>query len=246
MNSAINVLSTKIDHRKSYYLVIDTETANGLDNPFMYDLGGCICDKKGIVMETFSFVIYEVYRGMRDLMATAYYAHKIPMYEEQIKNGERKIVTIKTAKNHIYELCKKYDVKAIIAHNMRFDYRSTNGTNRYITKSKSRYFLPYGIPVWCTLTMTRDTVCKQSSYKKWCEKNGYLSNGRARATAEILYRYITGNNDFIESHTGLEDVLIEKEIFAWCMRQHKPMRKSPYKDKTLTDEEKLARGWELI
>ena len=36
---------------------------------------------------------------------------------------------------------------------------------------------------------------------------------------------ISGNNDFIENHTGLEDVMIEKEILAYCFRQHKDMRK---------------------
>ena len=85
----------------------------------------------------------------------------------------------------------------------------------------------------------------KEEYKKWCENHNYMTNGRPRATAEILYRYMTGNNNFIESHTGLEDVLIEKEIFAWCIRQHKKMTKSPYKDKILSKEEKLERGWEV-
>ena len=96
-----------IDKRKNYYLTIDTETANGLDCPFMYDLGGCIHDKKGNVYETFSFIIYEVYRGMRDIMQTAYYAWKIPNYEEDLKRGKRKIVRIDTARRHISELAKE-------------------------------------------------------------------------------------------------------------------------------------------
>jgi hypothetical protein len=53
---------------------------------------------------------------------------------------------------------------------------------------------------------------------------------RPRATAEILYRYISGEDNFIESHTGLEDVMIEKEIFAKCMAQHKPMRKKLFEN----------------
>ena len=48
---------------------------------------------------------------------------------------------------------------------------------------------------------------------------------QVRLTAEILYRYITGDDNFVESHTGLEDVMIEKEIFKACMAKHKPMRK---------------------
>ena len=216
-----------IDKRKSYYLTIDTETANSLDDPMMYDIGGAIHDKRGNVEETFSFIIYDVFCADRELFDTAYYAEKRPMYEQQIAAGSRKIVSIYTARKHIHELCKKYDVKAIIAHNARFDYKSTNGTLRYITKSKMRYFLPYGIPVWDTLKMAQDTICKQKTYIRWCAENGYLhKNGKVRATAEILYRYITCDNDFIEDHTGLEDVLIEKEIFAKCMAQHKSMRKA--------------------
>ena len=216
-----------MDKRKTYYLTIDTETANGLDDPMMYDIGGAIHDRKGNVEETFSFVIYDVFCADRELFDTAYYAEKRPMYERQIAAGSRKIVSIYTAKRHIAELCKKYNIKAIIAHNARFDYKSTNGTLRYVTKSKIRYILPYGIPMWDTLKMAQDTICKQKTYQRWCAANGYLQkNGKVRATAEILYRYITGNNEFIEDHTGLEDVLIEKEIFAKCMAQHKTMRKA--------------------
>ena len=216
----------KIDRRKNYYLTVDTETTNGLDDPIVYDIGGCVHDKKGNVMETFSFIIYEVFYGMKDLMQSAYYADKIPKYQEQIDKGERKVVTYRTAKRYINELCKKYNVKAIIAHNARFDYRSTTKTQRYLTKSKYRFFLPYGIEIWDTMKMANDTICKQWSYKEWAYTHGYITkNGRVRKTAEILYRYISGDNKFKESHTGLEDVLIEKEIFVHCIRQHKPMRK---------------------
>lgn len=215
-----------IDKRISYYLTIDTETANTMDDPMMYDLGGCIHDKRGNVYETFSFVIYDVFCADRELFNTAYYAEKRPMYEAQIAAGTRRIVSIFTARSYVHDLCKKYNVKAIIAHNARFDYRSTNCTLRYVTKSRCRYFLPYGIPVWDTLKMAQDTICKQPTYIRWCQANDYCQkNGKPRATAEILYRYISGNTEFIEDHTGLEDVLIEKEIFVRCVRQHKKMRK---------------------
>lgn len=220
-----------IDKRISYYLTIDTETANTMEDPMMYDLGGAIHDKRGNVYETFSFVIYDVFCADRELFNTAYYAEKRPMYEQQIEAGQRKIVSIFTARNYVRDLCKKYNAKAIIAHNARFDYRSTNYTLRYVTKSKYRYFLPYGIPVWDTLKMAQDTICKQPTYINWCKENDFCQkNGKPRATAEILYRYITMNTEFIEDHTGLEDVLIEKEIFVRCIRQHKKMRKELWGD----------------
>jgi DNA polymerase III epsilon subunit-like protein len=217
----------KIDRRKNYYIVFDTETTNGLGDPIVYDLGFAIIDKKGNVYETHSLIIREVFYGMKDLMQSAYYANKIPKYKEQIANGERKVVSLFEARKIFSEVCEKYNVKVAIAHNARFDYRSTSKTQRYLTKSKYRFFLPYGIELWDTMRMANDTICKQKTYRKWCHKNGYLTkNNQVRKTAEILYRYISGQNDFIESHTGLEDVLIEKEIFVHCLRQHKPMRKS--------------------
>lgn len=222
-----------MDKRKNYYLTIDTETANGLDDALVYDIGGCIHDKKGKVYETFSFVTYEIFCQCGDLMETSYYANKLPRYEEDIKNGTRKIARLNTIRKYIANLCEKYNVKAIIAHNARFDYKALNTTQRYTTSSKYRYFLPYGIEVWDTLKMASDTIGKQKSYIKWCFENGYVTNHktpRVRLTAEILYRYITGNYNFEESHTGLEDVLIEKEIFAHCMRQHKKMRKALFED----------------
>lgn len=229
-----------IDRRKTYYIVLDTETCNSfvdsdgtlnLNDSLVYDLGFAVVDKYGKVYDSRSFVIYETFCKMRDVMASAYYAEKIPRYEEQIASGERKIVTYRTARNVLFEMINKYDVKAIMAHNMRFDHRALNNTQRYLTKSAKRYYFPRYIEIWDTLSMARDIYGKSPSYRRWCKDNGYMTkNNQVRLTAEILYRYITGNGSFIESHTGLEDVLIEKEIFKQCMRQHKPMRKKLFRD----------------
>lgn len=217
--------------KKNFYLTIDTETANSLEDPIVYDIGGAIHDKQGNVYETFSFVIYETFVLCADLMETAYYAEKIPMYRRQLQQGERRMVRWETARRHVAALCEKYNVKAIIAHNARFDVRAVNTTERWFTSSKYRYFLPYGIPVWDTLSMAEDTICKQKTYIAWAKENGYMrSKNRPRATAEILYRYISNDEDFTEEHTGLADVMIEYKIFVHCCRQHKKM-------------EKLPRGW---
>ena len=138
------------------------------------------------------------------------------------------MVSIFTAKKLLKELCDKYQVKAIMAHNARYDYFGLNTTMRYITKSQQRYFFPYGVEIWDTQKMAHDTICKQKKYIKFCEENGYMTkhkNPRPQEKAEIIYRYISGNNEFVERHTGLSDVMIEKEIFVRCLRQHKKMRK---------------------
>ena len=210
---------TQIDRRKNYYMVYDTETANSTNDALVYDLGLAIIDKKGNVYESRSLVINEVFNDMSDLMKTAYYANKLPQYHEDIKNGSRKVVSLFRAKMIVRELCEKYNVKAIIAHNARFDYNSTAKTQRYVTKSKYRFFLPYGIELWDTLKMASDTIGKQKMYRDWCKRNGYMTKHavpRPRVTAEVLWRYLNKTPDFIESHTGLEDATIEAAIFLAC------------------------------
>jgi DNA polymerase III epsilon subunit-like protein len=217
--------------KKKFYMVLDTETANGLDDPLVYDIGFAIIDKKGQVYLEKSFVIYDTFVLMKDLMQTAYYADKIPQYKEDLKSGKRKLVTLATAQSIIAYNLKKFNVSAVIAHNMRFDYNALNTTLRYLTKSQKRYFLPYNTTIWCSLAMARTTIGKQKTYRLWCKENGYVTrNNQSRLTAEILYRYITDDDDFVESHTGLEDVLIEKEIFAHCIRQHKKMQRTYWKE----------------
>ena len=225
-----------MDKRINYIIGLDTETANGimvdekldLSQSLVYDLGQAITDRKGRIYETKSFVVREIFIGMKDVMRSAYYAEKIPAYWEDIKNGRRKLANLLTIRREFLKDAEKYGVTQFFAHNARFDLNALNNTIRYITKSKQRYFFPYGSEIWDTLKMARQTVGQQKSYKSYCVNNSYLTKHKVpqvRLTAEILYRYITGDEEFSESHTGLEDVLIETAIMAHCFRQHKKMDK---------------------
>ena len=226
----------KVDRRRKYILMVDTETCNGimindkldLTQSLVYDIGCAIVDKKGNVYDTMSFVIYETFVGMKDVMKSAYYAEKIPRYWEDIEQGKRRLVRFATARKAILDMMEVYDCSIVCAHNASFDNRALNNTIRYLTKSKNRYFFRYGTEWWDTLKMASDIFKTKKGYKVYCQSHGYMTKHRpprTRFTAEILHRYLTGNDDFIESHTGLEDVLIEKDIMAYCIRQHKKMRK---------------------
>lgn len=225
-----------MDKRINYIIGLDTETANGimvdekldLSQSLVYDLGWAITDRKGRIYETKSFVVREIFIGMKDVMQSAYYAEKIPAYWEDIKSGRRKLANFLTIRREFLKDAEKYGVTQFFAHNARFDLNALNNTIRYITKSKLRYFFPYGSEIWDTLKMARQTIGQQKSYKSYCVNNSYLTKHKVpqvRLTAEILYRYITGNEEFSESHTGLEDVLIETAIMVHCFRQHKKMDK---------------------
>ena len=202
------------------FIVIDTETTNNIDDPIVYDIGFAVVDHTGKVYETHSYAIADVILD-DEMMSTAYYAEKLPQYWEEIKNGKRLLRHFKTVKMILADVCKQYDIKVVVAHNARFDYRSLNLTQRYITSSKYRYFFPYGIKIWDTLKMSREVLKENEDYTQFCEDNGYITkNNQKRFTAEILYRFITGDNKFIEKHKGLDDVLIEKDIFVYCLNEN--------------------------
>lgn len=225
----------KIDRRHVYGIVLDTETANtiqdenGLDmsNVLFYDLGFQLVDSHGRTYgKKFSFVNSDIFTHEAELMQSAYYAKKIPQYRADLASGKRILANTYEIRKTLVDLINKYDCKFVCAHNARFDYNSLNNTQRWTTKSRFRYFLPYGLEWWDTLKMARSVMGKMPTYQRFCTENGYTTKtGKPRFTAEICYRFITKDNTFVESHTGLEDVEIETEILRYCHRQHKAMKK---------------------
>lgn len=224
----------KIDRRINYRIVVDTETCpldkdfEGVSpqNMFVYDIGWAVVDKRGKVYRTRSFINADVFIAEKELMKSAYYANKVPKYWEEIKSGDRILTAFSIIRKIFLEDMAEFEITEIYAHNMRFDYGSLNNTERYLTKSKYRYFFPYNVEICDTLRMARDVLGTMPTYKKFCEKNGFLTkNGQPQMKAETIYRFITKNLDFVESHTGLEDVMIEKDILAYCYRQHKKMNR---------------------
>ena len=212
------------------FIVVDTETTNSLDDPICYDVGFAVVDRIGNVLEKYSFVVADVFLD-KDLMASAYFAEKIPQYWEDIKNKKRILAKFSTIRKIFAQACRKYSIKCVCAHNARFDNRSLNLTLRFLTCSKYRYFFPYGVEIWDTLKMSREVLNKNSEYGEFCYTNNYLTQRLCkRFTAEIIFRFLTDNVNFEESHTGLEDVLIEKEILSYCINVNPEINGKLWKD----------------
>lgn len=200
-----------------YKMMIDTETTNDIDCPLVYDLGFCVLDDDNKVRASYSFVNADIFCD-DELMASAYFAEKIPQYWEDIKNGSRVLKSFRSIERIFRRVCREWGIDTFIAHNARFDYRALQNTKRYITTSKSRFFFPFGAKFVDTLKMSREVFKNDEIYRVFCSNNGYLTKYyKNRYTAEIIYRFLSGESDFIEAHTGLQDCLIEKDIFAYCV-----------------------------
>ena len=231
----------KIDRRRHYVLVLDTETANtartedgqlDTSSVLVYDCGWSVVDTSGNVYEERSFVNTDIFDYEVDLMKSAYYGWKLPRYRADIEMGLRIKANTYTIRQAMLADMAKYGIGEVVAHNARFDINALNTILRWTTKSKYRYWFPYGTVVWDTMKMARSVIHKMPTYRKFCEKHELLTaSGRLPTTAETLYKYISRNPHFKESHTGLEDVQIEREIMFFCYRQHKPMKKLLWEDR---------------
>jgi DNA polymerase III epsilon subunit-like protein len=200
--------------------MFDTETTNDLECPICYDFGFSVIDDDGKVYERGSYVVADVFLD-EELMASAYFADKIPAYWDDIKSGKRLLRRWQTIKSIVRDVMAQHQITCVVAHNTRFDYLSTATTQRYLTCSKWRYFFPYGTQYLDTLKMARATFSKDEQYIAFCNEHQFLNkHNKPQLTAEVLYRYLTNNIDFVESHTGLEDVEIEMQIFLECKKRN--------------------------
>lgn len=228
-----------MDKRRHYILILDTETANtfrgengSLDtsNALVYDIGFAVCDTRGNVYEKRSYINADVFLDYAEAKQSAYYSAKLPQYRADIKEGKRKLASAITIRREMLEIMAEYGIREVCAHNARFDMTALNNTLRYLTKSRLRFWFPFGTITWDSCLMAKDVILKMPSYKYFCEANNILTaTGRLPFNAQALYSYLQNDPDFTEAHTALEDVLIEAEIVAYCFRQKKKMRKELWK-----------------
>ena len=211
-----------IDKRRRYIMVLDVETAGGLENPLVYDIGYVITDKKGNIYESRSFIIKEIFDNKR-LMASAYYADKVPMYEKDITEGKRTVVSFEEMRSDLIGLLEEYNVHTISAYNLNFDKRALSNTMENITgKKKFLTANQKNLNMLCIWSLACEVLYTQKTFRKIAESQGWITEkGNLKTSAEIGHRYINKDYDFIESHTGLEDVLIEVGIMERCFRQNK-------------------------
>ena len=202
-------------------LVIDTETANSVEQPLPYDVGYAIVNTKtGEIYIEKSFVVAEIFFD-DELMKGAYFADKIPQYWEDIKAKKRIVKSICSIRREIKKDMQTYSVSKVGAYNMGFDNRATKNDVRFISGSMVRWFFPFGTEFFCIWNMACTSILNTADYVRFALDNGFVSeHNNIQTSAENAYRFLKDDIDFSESHTGLEDVKIEIEILLAVLRSN--------------------------
>ena len=202
-------------------LIIDTETANSVEQPLPYDVGYAIVNMEtGEIYTEKSFVVAEIFFD-DELMKGAYFADKIPQYWEDIKAKKRIVKSICSIRREIKKDMQTYSVSKVGAYNMGFDNRATKNDVRFISGSMVRWFFPFGTEFFCIWNMACTSILNTADYVRFALDNGFVSeHNNIQTSAEIAYRFLKNDINFLESHTGLEDVKIEIEIMLAVLRSN--------------------------
>ncbi len=213
-----------------YVMIIDTETANTIDQPLPYDFGWAVVDTEtGEIVDQHSYVCAEIFLD-KELMTSAYFAEKVPHYWDDIKSGKRQLKKFLNIRRELWNCLKTFNIKHVGAYNMGFDKRASNNDTRYLTSSYLRWFFPFKVELFCIWHMACTSFLNTSDYIQFALDNGFVSPaGNIQTSAECAYRFLTNDPEFEESHTGLEDVLIETAIFLNCLKTGTDeMKSNPY------------------
>lgn len=203
---------------KNIYCTLDTETFGGASNPKgIYHLAGIIHDRQGNIFATFNYLIAEHYE---EIEKDSYAKKNFHKYVAMIKEGiVTMIATEKEAVNAVDALCNFYNVRYMMAYNTGFDFCKTECKMLI----ENREFIDIYL-------MTVQTITHIKKYAKFCREHNFRSaSGKSVATsAESVFAYLTGNTEYKEEHTALEDSKIEMQIFLACVATHKKYTKNSH------------------
>lgn len=202
--------------------IIDTETTK---NGYVYDFGVAIMNAAtGEIVDTMNAIVEETFNDVSE-MNTAYYACKVPQYLEAINAGELEVLPFSECFKRFGALLEVHDVRSVWAYNMAFDYNALNRTIAELSNGFVSSFFPGNVTCYDLMSSAINIVGNTRRYQKWAIAHDYVTpTGRARATAETMFRFIADDDSFIEDHTALSDAIIEANILA-----HLVAKKSGYK-----------------
>lgn len=195
-------------------VVFDTETIS-LEKPFCYNIGYTIVNtesREKLVKR--DYVVEQIWHNPM-LFITAYYADKRENYVKAMRSRK----TIMAKYGYICQAMIrdfiKYEVVGAYAFNSPFDDKVFAYNSDWFKCNNPFDNMPiFDIRGYVHHFMIDD------NFKAFCEEHGYFTDsGNYSTTAEVMYRYLTGNTDFIEDHTALSDSEIEADILLECFKR---------------------------
>jgi len=191
--------------------LFDTETIGLPPRNFIYDFGWIITDRYGNIKKERNFLIEEVITDGKKMMG-AFYARKIfNHYIPALDHNDIKLTPLCDVMRVMYSDLE--ECTTIAAYNIGFDLSALTNTVDILQHQEP--LMLDGLKILCLWNFACNVLLSNKKYQTTARANGWRSKaGNYKTTAEHTYRYITGENNFIEKHTALDDCMIENQIMA--------------------------------
>ena len=216
------------------YIVFDTETT-GLDKPFCYDVGYKVLTNDGGEIVRRHFIVEQVWHNL-PLFESAYYKEKRPLYVQLMRSKKAIMDKWGYIMRAMARDIKQNCVTAAYAYNSDFDDKVFTFNCDWFKCNN-----PFeNIPIFDIWAYASEFITNKQEYQNFCELHQYFTDtGNYKASAEIVYRYITEDTEFNEAHMGAFDVDIETEILQFCF-EHGAKQETEYKLKKILPRPRLT------
>lgn len=194
-------------------LVFDTETVN-LEKPFCYNIGYVIFNTDSAeVLTKKDYVVEQVWHNPM-LFTTAYYANKRELYVGRMRSRQTIMDKFGYITQAMYRDIKEYDIQHAFAYNSSFDEKVFSFNCDWF-----KCINPLDtVQVHDIRGQVHKKIAFTETYQAYCDKHElYTESGNYSTTAEAVFRYISGDDEFIEEHTALADAIIELDILQYCV-----------------------------
>lgn len=231
LNSAIPMKMTTKGRKKKMYCVLDCESLDiMLKGIAMHkttaNWGMTLGDKNGNMLYTQDWIIEDVYNQPSRNIITNFYTAKLQKIEQDETTAF--VPNFKAFYDLLREFWathgKYYDIE-FWSYNGVFDKDALTKNAEYFMTEVQRdtEFEKWYEENWfCIQNLACHTILATDEYKLFCIANMLITEGGSYQTgAEACYKYITGNAEFIEDHTGMSDSKIEYEILLECLQYAK-------------------------
>lgn len=213
------------------FLVADTETTGIGNKAVVFDFAYKIITRDRDIIDR-SFLVRETITNPKIMLGAYMDSHWRGMFGGKIFKHYIPALHDHTIRIHswrdIVETLRDdmltYNVQVFSAYNLKFDIGALAKTASMFAGPDK--VLAYRPDLLCLWQFACETVFQSRLYHDIAHANGWVSEANnVRTNAEKAYAFLTGELDFIESHTALEDAEIETEILRRLLARK---RKIPY------------------
>lgn len=219
--------------KEKRFLVADTESTGLGSKAFVFDFGYVISNRKGKIFQERNFLVTEILTNPRMMLGALYnpdwrammggklFSHYVPA----LHHSEIKLIGWRDLMEILRDDILTHSVDVFCAYNLPFDLGAMQKTHNHVTEKNLNF---QRLDLLCLWEFACNDLLQTRLYHDVCHRmgleQGWITEaGNVKTTAEKTYAFLSGDYDFIESHTALHDAQIETEILHRLLARKKPI-----------------------